>query len=64
MRRFQEKSLNQRGGNSKGVREVVSDGNSEYSVCPPLLYPYGQLPVSQLSPRRGEVSAEALMSAR
>lgn len=64
VRRFQEKSLNQRGGNSEGVRKVGSDGNSEYSVCPLLLYPYRQLPVTQLSPCRGEVSAEELMSAR
>lgn len=35
-----------------------------YSVCPLLLYPYGQLPVSQLSPCREEVSAEELVSAR
>lgn len=64
MRCFQDKLLNLRGGNSKGVRKVGSDGNSEYSVCPLLLYPYGQLSVSQLSLRRGEVSAEELMSAR
>lgn len=35
-----------------------------YSVCPLLLYPYGQLPVSQLSPCGEEVSSEELVSAR
>lgn len=37
---------------------------TQYSVCTLLLYPYGQLPVSQLSPCRGEVSAEELVSGR
>lgn len=56
---FQEKRLN-----LGGVRKAGSDGNSEYSVCPLLLYLCGQLSVSQLSPCTGEVSAEELMSAR
>lgn len=36
----------------------------EYSVCPVPLYKYGQLPVSQLSPFGGKVSAEKLLSVK
>lgn len=65
MRCSQKKCPNPRRGNSKGVRKVGSDGDCLLQcMCPLLLYPYGQLPISQLSPCRKEVSAEELVSAR